>query len=151
MITSDKGVEQIKFFEGFRSLPYKDVGGKLTVGYGHLMVHGDGTVEGSPITMGQATSLLRNDLKHAESTVTMAVKLPLEQHQFDALVSFVFNVGSGAFLGSTLLQRLNGKNYMAAADEFLKWDKVDGQHNKSLFNRRFAERSCFIGGDYATH
>ena len=150
MITSDKGIEQIKSFEGFRSIPYKDVGGKFTVGYGHLMVQGDGTVEGSPITMGQATSLLKNDLKHAESTITMAVKIPLEQHQFDALVSFVFNVGSGAFQGSTLLQKLNGKDYVSAADEFLKWDKVNGEHNKSLGKRRFAERACFIGGTYVS-
>ena len=65
MRTSDKGIEQIKSFEGFRSMPYQDVVGKWTVGYGHLMIPGDGTVQGSPITMGQATELLRKDLHTA--------------------------------------------------------------------------------------
>jgi len=66
MKTSYHGIEQIKTFEGFRSMPYEDGVGKLTVGYGHMLVHGDGCVAGSPITMGQASSLLVKDLQTAE-------------------------------------------------------------------------------------
>jgi lysozyme len=147
MKTSDKGIEQLKTFEGFRSMPYLDTANKLTVGYGHLMVPGDGLVEGSPITMGQATQLLRQDVGTAEDCVNSA-GLDLTQNEFDALVSFVYNLGCGAFKRSTLLKFLQAKNKLAASGEFPKWSMVSGKHSDSILKRRFAEQDCFLHGTY---
>ena len=142
MKTSYHGIEQIKTFEGFRAMPYDDVAGKLTVGYGHLIVPGDGCVAGSPITMGQATSLLAKDLETAENCVNYNCP-NLSQNQFDALVSFVYNLGCPAFQRSTLLRFIKQQNYIAAAEEFPKWDMVDGIHSSSIRKRRLAEQACF--------
>ena len=147
MRTSDKGIEQIKSFEGFRSMPYQDVAGKLTVGYGHLMVHGDGTVQGSPITMGQATELLRKDLHTAEEAVN-SCGVELTQNEFDALVSFTYNLGVGAFQRSTLLKLLKAGNKEAAAKEFPKWSMAGGKEVPGILKRRFAEQECFLNSKY---
>lgn len=147
MKTSDKGIEQLKTFEGFRSMPYLDTAGKWTVGYGHLMVHGDGLVEGSPITMGQATTLLRQDVGTAEDCVNSS-GLDLTQNEFDALVSFVYNLGCGAFKRSTLLKFLQSNNKLAASGEFPKWCMAGGKHSDSILKRRFAEQDCFLHGTY---
>ena len=98
MNISDQGVNAIKHFEGFRNKAYRDVVGKWTVGYGHLMVEGDGCVVGDIISPVQATSLLRQDLIKAEECVNNAVQVMLTQYQFDALVSFVYNLGCRNFL-----------------------------------------------------
>ena len=147
MRTSDKGIEQIKSFEGFRSMPYQDVAGKLTVGYGHLMVHGDGTVQGSPITMGQATELLRKDLHTAEEAVN-SCGVELTQNEFDALVSFTYNLGVGAFQRSTLLKLLKTGNKEAASKEFPKWSMAGGKEVSGILKRRFAEQECFLNSKY---
>lgn len=147
MKTSDKGIEQIKSFEGFRSMPYQDVVGKFTVGYGHLMIAGDGTVVGSPITMGQATQLLRKDLHTAEEAVNSS-GVELTQNEFDALVSFTYNLGVGAFQRSTLLKLLKSGNKTAAANEFLKWSMAGGKEVPGIFKRRFAEQDCFLHSTY---
>lgn len=147
MKTSDNGIEQIKTFEGFRSMPYLDTAGKWTVGYGHLMVDGDGCVQGSPITMGQATELLRKDLHTAEECVNSA-GVQLDQNEFDALVSFVYNLGCGAFQRSTLLKLLKSGNKTAAAGEFPKWCIAGGKHSDGILKRRFAEQDCFLHGVY---
>ena len=142
MKTSEKGIEQIKSFEGFRSMPYPDTGGKLSVGYGHLIIPGDGCVEGSPITMGQATTLLKKDLEVAEHCVN-STGTALTQNEFDALVSFVYNLGCQAFQRSTLLQFIKKQNYHAAAEEFPKWNMVNGSFSESIYKRRLAEQLCF--------
>ena len=147
MRTSDKGIEQIKSFEGFRSMPYQDVVGKLTVGYGHLMVHGDGTVQGSPITMGQATELLRKDLHTAEEAVN-SCGVELTQNEFDSLVSFTYNLGVGAFQRSTLLKLLKAGNKEAAAKEFPKWSMAGGKEVPGILKRRLAEQECFLNSKY---
>jgi len=147
MKTSDAGIEQIKHFEGFRSMPYMDTAGKWTVGYGHLIVPNDGCVSGSPITMGQATSLLRRDVTAAETAVN-AQGLSLSQNEFDALVSFTFNLGTGAFNRSTLLKLLKAGNKEAASKEFLKWSMVAGKYSDSILTRRLAEQDCFLHANY---
>ena len=147
MKTSDKGIEQIKSFEGFRSMPYQDVVGKWTVGYGHLMIPGDGTVQGSPITMGQATELLRKDLHTAEEAVN-ATGVSLTQNEFDALVSFIYNLGVGAFQRSTLLKLLKTGNKEAAAKEFPKWSMAGGKEVPGILKRRLAEQECFLNSKY---
>jgi len=147
MKTSDKGIDQIKSFEGFRAMPYQDIVGKWTVGYGHLMVAGDGCVEGSPITMGQATELLRKDLHTAEEAVN-ACGVELEQNEFDALVSFVYNLGVGAFQRSTLLKLLKSGNKLAASGEFPKWSMAGGKEVPGILKRRHAEQDCFLHSTY---
>lgn len=148
MITSDKGVEQIKTFEGFRSMPYQDGVGKWTVGYGHMLVPGDGCIVGSPITMGQATSLLQHDLFVAEHAIN-STGLALTQNEFDALVSFVYNLGVNNFQHSTLLRKLKELDYDGAAEEFPKWDHAPSdKENEGILKRRLAEQKCFKGDGY---
>jgi GH24 family phage-related lysozyme (muramidase) len=147
MKTSDKGIEQIKSFEGFRAMPYDDVVGKLTVGYGHLIVPGDGCVAGSPITMGQATELLRKDLHTAEEAVN-SCGVELTQNEFDALVSFTYNLGTGAFQRSTLLKLLKTGNKVAASGEFPKWSMAGGKEVPGILKRRHAEQDCFLHATY---
>ena len=147
MKTSDKGIDQIKSFEGFRAMPYQDVVGKWTVGYGHLMVSGDGCVQGSLITMGQATELLRKDLQSAENCINQQ-DIDLTQNEFDALVSFVYNLGCGAFQHSTLLKLLKTGRKNEAAGEFPAWCMAGGKRNEGILNRRFAEQDCFLHNIY---
>ena len=147
MKTSDKGIEQIKSFEGFRSMPYQDVVGKWTVGSGHLMIPGDGTVVGSPITMGQATELLRKDLHTAEEAVN-SCGVELTQNEFDALVSFTYNLGVGAFQRSTLLKLLKTGNKLSASGEFPKWSMAGGKEVPGILRRRHAEQDCFLHSTY---
>jgi lysozyme len=147
MKTSYHGIEQIKTFEGFRSMPYEDGVGKLTVGYGHMIVPGDGCVAGSPITMGQATELLRKDLHIAEEAVN-GCGVELTQNEFDALVSFTYNLGVNAFEHSTLLKLLKMGRKNEAAGEFPAWCMAGGKRNEGILNRRFAEQDCFLHNIY---
>ena len=144
MKTSVSGVELIKEFEGFRTMPYKDIVGQWTVGYGHLLIPGDGCALGSPITMGQATSILVNDLYKAEQAINQAVKVSLTQNQFDALVSFTFNLGVNALGTSTLLKLLNEGNYQEASEQFARWDHAGTVEVASLKQRRLKEAALFM-------
>ena len=148
MKTSDQGIEQIKSFEGFRSMPYNDGVGKMTVGYGHMLRQGDGLVVGSPITMGQATSLLAGDLFIAEHAVNN-LDIPLTKYQFDALVSFIYHLGVANFQHSTLCKLLKEQDYANAALEFPKWDHAPSAVvNPGILKRRLAEQRCFKGEGY---
>lgn len=150
MVTSDEGIALIKAFEGFQAHPYRDTGGLWTVGYGHKVVSGDGVVINDYITPVQGTSLLRHDVAVAEIVVNKLVKVPLNQNQFDALVSFTYNLGGGNLLKSTLLKVLNAGDYDRAASEFLKWDYVAGAPNEAIANRRRKESTLFSTGVYPT-
>jgi lysozyme len=144
MKTSQRGIDLIKKYEGFKTMPYKDIVGKLTVGYGHLVIAGDGIVAGSPITMGQATSLLIDDLNKAESAINYAVKVQLTQNQFDALVSFVYNLGTGAFAMSTLLKLINSGKFEDASKQFVLWDHAGKVEVEGLKRRRLEEATLFM-------
>lgn len=145
MIISAKGIELVQHFEGLRLISYLDPVGIATIGYGHT---GKEVKLGQKITNDEATRLLTLDLAHAEKTVDAAVKPEIEQHQFDALVSLVFNIGSGAFNKSTLLRLLNQRAVDAAADQFLRWDKAGGKTLLGLTHRRAAERQMFLGNPW---
>ena len=147
MKTSQQGIEQLKTFEGFRSMPYLDTAGKWTVGYGHLMVSGDGLVQGSLITMGQATTLLTQDVGTAERCIN-DTGIDVTQNEFDALVSFTYNLGVGSLQRSTLLKLIKAGNKPAAALEFPKWSIVAGGHSDSILKRRLKEQACFKDGVY---
>jgi len=145
---SDKGIALLKQLEGFRAKPYADSGGKMTVGYGHLMVPGDGVAINDIIEEVQATGLLQRDVLQAVSGVNTYVKVDLDQNEFDALVIFVFNVGCEAFKRSTLLMMLNAGDKRAAALQFLRWDMAGGNHVPGLMKRRLAEETLFVTGSY---
>ncbi|MHA7871037.1 MAG: lysozyme, partial [Hyphococcus sp.] len=112
MKISESGIALLKRFEGLELEAYQDIAGIWTIGYGHT-----GNVQpGQRITEREAEALLRRDLKSREDAVGRAVNVPLNQNEFDALVSFVYNVGANAFRRSTALKRLNRDNRMGAAD-----------------------------------
>lgn len=153
MKISEAGIDLIKGFEGFRAKPYPDIAGFMTVGFGHLIQHGEMC---DSITEEKATELLGEDLLQAEGIVNTHVTVDLNQNQFDALVSFVFNVGAGregvkdGFVTlrsgnqSTMLKRLNMGDFEATAAQFLNWDHADGVESEGLLDRRKKEMNLFL-------
>ena len=145
MQTSEKGIALIKQFEGCKLTAYQDSVGVWTIGYGWTQ-----PVDGKPIRAGMtikqetAERLLKTGLVSYESDVSRLVKVGLTQGQFDALVSFAYNVGSRALSTSTLLKKLNAGDIKGAADEFLRWNKSGGKVMPGLTNRRKAERALFL-------
>lgn len=143
MKTSAQGLKLIKEFEGLRLTAYYDVVGVLTIGYGHT---GDDVYVGQTVTEQQAEQLLQKDLNTFEQAVNKLISINLNQNQFDALVSFTYNVGAGALGESTLRKRLNsGENTnIAATQELVKWTKGgDGQSIAGLIRRRTEEIKLF--------
>jgi lysozyme len=141
MKTSQTGIDHIKKFEGFSPRIYKDIAGYPTIGYGHLVVSDE---EFDSITPKQAEILLRADITEAEEGVSHKVTIPLEQCQFDALVSFVFNVGCQAFEKSYLLRILNVGDREGAADQLPRWIFAGGKPIAGLIARRRAEKAMFL-------
>ena len=140
MHISDNGLNLIKRFEGFRKKAYKCPAGVWTIGYGHInKVRPDDI-----ITEAEATELLIKDVFNCEGVINHFVKKTLNQGQYDALCSFIFNVGSGNFQRSTLLRKLNQADYEGAANEFPKWVYSKGKKLPGLVKRRTAERELFI-------
>lgn len=143
---SEQGVNLIKSFEGFSSVPYNDGVGVMTIGYGHALRKNDKHLK--KVTEEQAVEILKEDVSIAVKHVNNLVKVDITQNQFDALVSFAFNVGVGNLKSSTLLKKLNQGDYIGAADEFLRWNKgrVNGvmKEMKGLTRRRVAERALFL-------
>ena len=143
-----KGLTLIKHFESCELKAYDDGGGVWTIGWGHTK----GVKRGDTCTQAEADAWLLEDLVDAERAVHILVKAPINQHQYDALVSFAFNVGgdidSDAIaegLGdSTLLRKLNGGDYVGAAQEFPKWNKDNGRVLQGLVRRRAAEQNLFL-------
>ena len=139
MKISDDGLTLIKRFEGVRRVAYQDSVGVWTIGYGS-------TTEVDPgmrITQAEAEERLQKDVRHAEDCINSAVSVPLTQGEFDALCSFVFNLGCAAFRGSTLLRKLLDSDYDGAAAEFARWDKAGGRVLAGLTRRRAAEAARF--------
>lgn len=145
MKTSNRGIKLIKEAEGCVLKAYTCPAGVLTIGYGHT---GKDVTEGLTITEEQAEELLKKDLEKFEKTVEKYVEVEMNQNQFDALVSFTFNLGSGNLAKSTLLKKLNAKDYAGAAEQFLVWNKatVDGVKKElpGLTTRRKKERELFL-------
>jgi len=137
---SDRAIRLIAEFEGFASEPYDDVGGKSTIGYGHLIRKGESFTR---IDEAEATRLLCDDLEVAEACVESCVDVALTQGQFDALCSFVFNLGCARLKSSSLLKYLNAGQYAKAADEFPKWCRVGAKQVPGLLRRRLAEQLLF--------
>jgi lysozyme len=150
---SDRGARFIGHFEGFRSNLYDDAAGHCTIGYGHLvhMGHCNGS-EPAEFKRGlsepEAEQLLRRDAQSAADAVHRSVRVPLNQAQFDALVSFVYNLGAGAFESSTLLRDINARNFAAVPGQLEEWVHAGGQVLPGLVTRRKAEGRLFTTGHY---
>ncbi len=148
MRISQRGVELIKRHEGLRLQAYRDAVGVVTIGYGHTRT----AHIGQAISTGDAEALLRADLDGFEAGVARLVTRPIKQSQFDALVSFAFNVGldidadrRAEGLGdSTLLALVNAGRDQDGAIEFLKWNKAGGRPLLGLTRRRLAEAQLFL-------
>lgn len=144
MITSPAGRKLIEQFEGLRLNSYRDAIGVWTIGFGHTSMAGlPKVVPGMRITMQEADDILAADLGSFELVVNEAVKVPLTQNQFDALVSLVFNIGGSNFRKSSLLRYLNKGNYSEAAARFSQWTKAGGNVLLALARRRKAEAALF--------
>lgn len=152
MKLSQHGEKLIKSFEGLRLTAYRDVAGVWTIGYGSTRYHDGRSVKpGDKLTSEvQASAIFVNTLGQYENAVNSYVKAPLTQNQFDALVSFTYNEGTHALKESTLVKKLNAKDYQGAADQFLVWNKITNPHTgqkvvcDTLTERRTAERHLFL-------
>jgi len=156
MQMSENGLELLKQWEGFKLTVYNDSAGLPTIGVGHLItqsernsgniiINGVAVKYAGGLTDQQVVDLLSQDVQPAEESVNNGVKVPLNQNQFDALVSFTFNVGGGAFAGSTLLKVLNQKQYTEVPNQLLRWTKAGGQVVQGLVNRRQNEIKLWNG------
>jgi lysozyme len=146
MKISQAGIKLIESFESLRLKAYPDPGSKdgkpWTVGFGST---GPDIGPGTVWTKEQADARFAKDLARFEIGVSKSVSVDLKQHQFDALVSFAYNVGLGNFLSSTLLKMLNEGYTKNAALQFGRWNKNDGRVMAGLTRRREAERKLFSG------
>ncbi len=139
--TSPAGRQLIENFEGLKLTAYQDMVGIWTIGYGHT---GPEVKAGQTISVAQADQLLAKDLTRFEQGVAKCVTYPLNQHQFDALVSFSFNLGLGSLQSSSLLSLLNAGDVAGAAAQFLRWNRAGGVEVAGLTRRRQAEQQLFL-------
>lgn len=141
MTISQAGIDFIKGFEALRLTGYLPTPNDVpTAGWGHT---GPDVRIGQTYSLAQCEAWLKSDLARFIAAVNRYVFAPLKQAQFDALVSLAFNIGVGAFGTSTLVRKLNAKDYAGAAAEFSRWDKQNGKPLAGLTRRRAAERAMF--------
>jgi lysozyme len=138
MKTTQQGIDLIKRFEGFSATPYWCPGGYQTIGYGHV-IRPEESLSKKEITTKEAERLLKQDVVVAERAVRRFISIPLTKGQFDALVSFTFNLGSGALQRSTLRRRVNEAAHEEVPKELKKWVWAGGKRLKGLIKRRNAE------------
>jgi lysozyme len=144
---SDKGRDVLAEREGMRLTAYLDKIAKppvWTIGLGHTSAAGPPKVTpGLSITEDEAWEIFRRDVQTFRTQLRGAIRVPVEQHQFDALASFIFNIGAGGFKGSTVLKRLNAGDYAGAGEAMLMWNKPP-----EIMARRRGEHAQFTKGDY---
>lgn len=147
MLTTTPAMRKmIEAWEGLMLRAYRDMVGVLTIGYGHT---GSDVQAGQVITQAQADQLLSNDLHKFEVAVSgLTNGVPTSQQQFDAMVSFAFNLGSGALAGSTLLRLHRAGNFVGAAAQFQRWDHAGGVEVQGLLRRRLGEAGVYLHGSY---
>ena len=147
MRLGSKGLELIKSFEGFYSKPYLDPIGIPTIGYGATYYPNKKkvTMKDKPLTEKESSDLLKEMMVTYENDVKRLVKRELNQNQFDALVSFTYNLGSANLGKSTLLKKINANTCdKTIKDEFLKWNKAGGKVLNGLIRRRNAEAELYF-------
>lgn len=133
------GLSLIKEFEGFSADIYLDAAGLPTIGYGHLLRAGEDKIFRRGISHEAAITLLIKDVEASERAVLRLIAVPLSDGQFDALVSFTFNLGAGALQRSTLRRKVNREDHHDVPAEFRKWVWAGGKKLKGLIRRRHAE------------
>lgn len=144
MKLNEKGLNLIKCFEGLELKAYVCPAGLWTIGYGSTFIFGRRVNEDDEISEEEAEAALEDHLKHEVYPVIFSlVKVPLNQNQFNALCSFIYNVGAGLFSQSTLLRKLNRQDYTGAAREFKRWVYAGGRKLEGLVRRRAAEEYMF--------
>lgn len=141
---SSGGIALIKHFEGCRLTAYQDSVGIWTIGYGHTQ----GVQQGQVWTQAQADSAVLKDLEEFEGYVNKYVKVPLTQYQFDALVSWTFNLGPTNLRRSTLLRKLNQRLYGEVPAQIRRWNRAGGIVLAGLIRRRKAEALMFQGKNW---
>lgn len=142
---SAKGYALIKKLEGFRASAYLDTGNVWTIGFGTIKYpDGRAVKQGDSCTEDQATQWLMNDCKWVDTCLDRYLTVNITQNQFDALASFVYNVGETQFTKSTMLRLINANQSRAAAEQFDRWVFDDGRKVEGLANRRTAEKQLFI-------
>ena len=148
MNVSSRAIEMLKHHEGVRCKPYRDCVGLWTVGVGHLIGDGKSLPDewNKTFTMEEVDALLRKDLGRFERGVQKFCPVPLKQGEFDALVSFSFNLGLGVLQRSTLRQKILRGDKTGASEEILKYNKAGGKIVKGLVNRRNDEYQLFLRG-----
>jgi len=144
MKISQEGIALIKVFEGCKLESYLCAAGVWTIGYGHTKM----VEEGQEITQEEADNILLNDLEIYEEAVLKAVEVPLHQHQFDALVSWTFNLGGANLNASTMLKVINKGEYEDVPAQIKRWNKAGGKVLQGLIRRREAEALLFEGKDW---
>lgn len=145
MVVSLFGVDLICSFEGKRLAAYDDGVGVWTIGFGTTVYpNGIKVKKGDTCTEVQAKAYMAHDLKKFEAAVNNAVTVPLNQNQFDALLSLAYNIGTDAFSKSTLMQKLNANDIRGAADQFDVWVNAGGKRMQGLVNRRAKEKALFL-------
>ncbi|MDP2686445.1 MAG: lysozyme [Aequorivita sp.] len=147
MKLSEKGLNLIKKYESFRNNPYLCPAGIATIGYG-ATYYPNGTkvtLKDKPITLKEAEELLKDTVINFEDGVTNMVKKPINQNQFDALVSFSYNLGLNALKGSTLLKKVNkNPNDITITQEFGKWVNANKKKLNGLVKRRNSEAYLYF-------
>jgi len=145
MAVSLLGIDLICGFEGKRLVAYDDGVGVWTIGFGTTIYpNGTKVKKGDVCTESQAKEYMAHDLKKFELAVNGAVTVPLNQNQFDALVSLAYNIGTNAFKNSTLVKKLNAGDYRGAADQFDVWVNAGGKRMQGLVNRRAREKALYL-------
>jgi lysozyme len=145
MKISAEGLELIKKFEGCELKAYKCPAGVWTIGYGHIK----GVEEGMEITKEQAEEMLKEEVVEYENYVNTAVSVPLSQNHFDALVSWVYNLGNGNLTSSSMLNVLNAGDYEGVPAQIKRWNKAGGKVLEGLVRRREAEALLFEGKEWS--
>tara|TARA_A100000172_G_scaffold66855_1_gene46488 strand:- start:3375 stop:3818 length:444 start_codon:yes stop_codon:yes gene_type:complete len=144
MNISKEGINLIKKFEGCKLEAYKCAAGVWTIGYGST----HGISEGMKISQERADMLLLEDIEKFEKAVNKAVKRAMVQCQFDALVSWTFNLGESNLNSSTMLKKLNNQEYDEVIPQMKRWNKVNGQVKQGLVRRREAEALLYEGKEW---
>ena len=145
MAVSLFGIDLICGFEGLRLKAYDDGVGVWTIGFGTTIYpNGIRVKKGDTCTEAQAKAYMAYDLKKFESAVNNAVTVPVNQNQFDALVSLAYNIGPSAFSKSTLVRKLNAGDIRGAAEQFDVWVNAGGKRMQGLVNRRAKEKEVFL-------
>jgi lysozyme len=143
LVLSAAGLVTIALQEGYSDKAIIPVAGDVaTIGFGTT----DGVKPGDKITPPQALARALTDVQKFEGAIKRCVTVPLHQFEYDAFTSLAYNIGSGAFCGSTLVKKLNAQDYKGACAEILRWDRFKGQPLRGLTLRRQAENKQCLGG-----